>query len=34
MANFTREDLAFNGYSQTTNAAEYFNTNDSSEGLT
>jgi hypothetical protein len=30
MANFTREDLAFN-YSQTTNAAEYFNTNDSSE---
>jgi hypothetical protein len=32
MANFTREDLAFNGYSQTTtNAAEYFNTNDSSE---
>jgi hypothetical protein len=26
-----QEDLAFNGYSQTTNAAEYFNTNDSSE---
>jgi hypothetical protein len=31
MANFTRE--AFNGY-KTTTAAEYFNTNDSSEGLT
>ena len=31
MANFTREDLAFTGYSQTTNTAEYLNTNDSSE---
>jgi hypothetical protein len=26
-----QEKTAFNGYSQTTNAAEYFNTNDSSE---
>lgn len=31
MANFTREDLAFTGYSQTINTADYFNTNDSPE---
>ena len=31
MANFTRQDLAFTGYSQTTNTSEYFNTNDSHE---
>ena len=31
MANFTREDLAFTGYSQTINTAEYLNTNDSPE---
>lgn len=28
MSNFTREDLAFTGYSQTTNAADYLKTND------
>ena len=31
MANFTRQDLAFTGYSQTANTSEYFNTNDSHE---
>lgn len=29
MANFTREDLAFTGYSQIKNTEEYFNLNDS-----